>query len=212
MKKVGVALGAGITALAVLVASGLILTRPLSEEALRETGVIEPESRYVLVDGIRTRYVSSGRGEEAILFIHGFSSSLSTWSSCLDPVSRHYQVIALDLKGFGFSGKPDSEYSIGEYAAFVIHFMDAIGLQTATLCGNSMGGNIAWRIALKYPDRINRLILVDASGYPSEHSGTPLFLRLGRLPGMGRMLSPLVTRNRIRSSLESAYYDRAKVT
>jgi pimeloyl-ACP methyl ester carboxylesterase len=174
--------------------------------------VIEPDSRYVVVDGVRPRYTTGGGGKEAIVFIHGFSSSLFTWRECLAPISTQYRVFALDLKGFGFSGKPQSDYSIGEYVDFVIHFMDAVGLEKATLCGNSMGGNIAWRAALQYPKRVDRLILVDSSGYASPHSGVPFIMKLGRLPGAEMLFSILTTRGRIRSSLASAYYDDAKVT
>jgi pimeloyl-ACP methyl ester carboxylesterase len=193
-----------------LVAAPLV-ARPLSEDKLRELGVIEPDSLFVTVDGVKTRYVVKGEGESIIL-IHGFASSLYTWRQCLDPLSEHFRVIALDLKGFGYSDKPPSEYSIGEYVEFLSQFMDSIGIDKATLCGNSMGGLIAWRTALKYPERVDRLILVDAGGYPSERTGLPSFLKLARLPGAGRLFSLIMTRDRIRNSLESAYYDDSKVT
>ncbi|MBI4831385.1 MAG: alpha/beta hydrolase [Candidatus Lindowbacteria bacterium] len=146
------------------------------------------------------------------VFIHGFSSSLYTWRQCLAPIAGKYRVVALDLKGFGFTGKPSSEYTTDEYVDFLIHFMDALGLQTATLCGNSMGGNIAWRSALKYPERVDKLILVDAAGYEEKHAGMPAFLKLSSLPGVGELLSVALTRGRIRSLLESAYFDPARVT
>lgn len=212
LKKIGIALGISIAFVLAIGLFGLLLARPLSEAKLKESGVIEPDSRFLEVDGVSTRYIGRGGGEEAIVFIHGFSSTLWTWRSCLEPFSKQYRIYALDLKGFGFSGKPDSEYTTDEYVDFVIHFMDALELQTATLCGNSMGGNIAWRAALKHPDRIDRLILVDASGYASDHSGAPFFLSLGRLPGVGEILGSLITRGRIRATLESAYHDAAKVT
>jgi pimeloyl-ACP methyl ester carboxylesterase len=153
-----------------------------------------------------------GDAGETIVFIHGFSSSLFTWRSCLEPISKKYHVVALDLKGFGFSGKPDSLYTTDEYVEFVVRFMDTLGLQSATLCGNSMGGGIAWRTALKYPERVERLILVDSAGYPSNRSGLPFIMKLGSLPGMGKLFALFTTRGRIRASLESAYYDDSEVT
>jgi len=212
LKKIGVVLGILIAAVVVLVFFVILLSRPVDEEKLKELGVIESDSLYVNVDGVRTRYVTSGEGEQAIIFIHGFSSSLYSWRACLGPISRHYRVFALDLKGFGFSGKPASEYTTGEYVDFVIHFMDALKLDKATLCGNSMGGGIAWRTALKYPKRVEKLILVDAAGYPSTRSGLPFIMKLGRLPGMENLFSLFTTRGRIRSSLESAYYHDEQVT
>lgn len=212
LRKIGIVLGIFIAALVALFFFGLLLARPLSEEKLRELGVIEPDSLYVEVDGVRTRYVSSGAAAETIVFIHGFSSSLYSWRACLEPLSKRYRVIALDLKGFGFSEKPESEYTTGEYVDFVIHFMDALGLEKATLCGNSMGGGIAWRAALKYPDRVNRLILVDSGGYVSSRSDLPFIMKLARLPGMEKLFSLLTTRSQIRSSLQSAYLDDEQVT
>ena len=90
--------------------------------------------------------------------------------------------------------------------------MDALDLQTATLCGNSMGGNISWRTALKHPDRVDKLILVDAAGYVSTRSGVPFIMKLGRLPGADKLFSLFTTRGQIRSSLESAYYNDENVS
>jgi pimeloyl-ACP methyl ester carboxylesterase len=212
LKKIGAILGICIAAVVALILFGMILSRPVSKQKLEELGVIGADSRYVDVDGVSTRYVDMGEGEQAIVFIHGFSSSLYTWRACLAPLSEDYRVLALDLKGFGYSGKPPSDYTIADYVEFVVHFMDALSVDKATLCGNSMGGNIAWRTALAHPERVDKLILVDASGYPSEHKGIPLFLRLGRLPGVGKALGLFLTKGRIRESLESAYYDDNLVT
>jgi pimeloyl-ACP methyl ester carboxylesterase len=75
-----------------------------------------------------------------------------------------------------------------------------------------MGGGISWRTALKYPDRVDKLILVDAAGYVSTRSGLPFIMKLGRLPGAEKLFSLFTTRGRIRSSLESAYYFDDKVS
>jgi len=211
-KRLAVILAVILVICIALIVAALLVSRPLSEEKFRELGVIEPDSLFVDVDGVRTRYVVKGEGEQTIIMIHGFSSSLYSWRACLDPLSKHFCVIALDLKGFGYSEKPPSEYSITEYVEFVIRFMDSLGIDTATLCGNSMGGNIAWRTALKYPERVDKLILVDSAGYPSERTGLPFFMKLGRLPGAHRLFSLIVTQGRIRESLESAYYDDSNVT
>ncbi|GAB4350133.1 MAG: alpha/beta hydrolase [Candidatus Abyssubacteria bacterium] len=212
LRKIGVALGVVMAALLAVGAFRFVLVRPLSEQRLKELGVLDAGSSFVEVDGVRTHFVAMGTGEKAIVFVHGFSSSLYTWRECLEPLSKQYRVYALDLKGFGFSEKPDSEYTVDAYVDFLIRFMDELELPSATLCGNSMGGNIAWRAALKYPDRVERLILVDASGYPSDHSGIPFLLRLGRLPGMGEIFGAFVSRSQIRASLESAYFNDAAVT
>jgi len=210
VRKVGVALGVLIAVSLVLALVQPLLARPIPEQKLREIGIIEPDCEFVEVNGLRTRYVAKGQGD-ALLLIHGFSSSLYTWRASLDALAQQYRVYALDLKGFGFSDKPDSDYTIDEYVDFVAEFMNKLDMDSAVLCGNSMGGNISWRLALKYPDRVSKLILVDASGYPSDHTGVPFFVRLGRLPGAGNFFGLLTTRSRIRDSLESAYFDDRKV-
>jgi pimeloyl-ACP methyl ester carboxylesterase len=212
VRKLRVFFGVCIAVFAAGAVFAVAFMRPISDAKLKELGVIEPDSRFVTVDGVPTRYIEQGTGNETIVFIHGFSSSLYTWRQCAGQIAAKHHVVALDLKGFGFSGKPPSEYTVDEYVAFLMRFMDALGVQKATLCGNSMGGNIAWRAALKYPDRVDKLILVDASGYEEKHSGIPLFLKLGRFPGVGELLSVFMTRGRVRSALESAYYDSSRVT
>ena len=212
LKKIGIVLGTCIAALVALLLFGSMLARPFSEEKLKALGVIEPDSLFVEVDGVKTRYVTAGEGEETIVFIHGFSSSLFSWRACLESISKQYRVYALDLKGFGFSDKPESDYTVAEYVDFTVHFMDALDIKEAALCGSSMGGGIAWRTALKYPDRVKKLILVDSAGYVSSRSGLPFIMKLGRLPGMEKLFSLFTTRGQIRSSLESAYYDDEALT
>lgn len=216
IRKIGAALGICMAVFVALAAIWPLLTRPVSEQKLRDLGVLGPDSTFVNVNGVRTHYVAKGQGDDPIIFIHGFSSSLYTWSACLDAIAQQHRVYSLDLEGFGFSDKPAVDYTIDGYLDFVAHFMDALNIKSAVFCGNSMGGNISWRAALKYPDRVSKLILVDASGYPSEdagkHSGLPFLLRLGRLPGVGELFGFLASRGQIRASLESAYCEDSKVT
>ncbi len=153
LRKIGVAVGILIAAVVALLILAPLLIRPISEEKLRALGVIEPDSLFVDVDGVRTRYVTSGEGDKSIVFLHGFSSSLYSWRQVLEPISKTYRVYALDLKGFGFSGKPESDYTTDEYVDFVIDFMDALGVDRATLCGNSMGGGRSISPNIRYGQR-----------------------------------------------------------
>ena len=98
---------------------------------------------------------------------------MHAWRSCLEPVAAQHQVLALDLKGFGFSDKPVPAYSISEYPDFVVHLMDAVGLQTATPCGKPIGGNIVWRTvdAYYYPMRTGgamHAVLAKQRGFRGE--------------------------------------------
>jgi pimeloyl-ACP methyl ester carboxylesterase len=122
-------------------------------------------------------------------------------------------VIAIDLKGFGFSGKPDGDYSRRAQAVLVGHLLDFLKIDKAWLCGNSMGGEVALNFALMNPDRVDGLILIDSGGVKVPGSGSlaPAYVKM---PVVGRVLTGLALRSDklVREGLEKSFYDRAKVT
>jgi pimeloyl-ACP methyl ester carboxylesterase len=79
----------------------------------------------------------------------------------MEAFSQYYRVYALDLIGHGFSDRPKIAYTAENYIHFLRDFMDGIGIEKATLIGNSMGGGIAWGMAILFPERVNRLILIN---------------------------------------------------
>lgn len=117
----------------------------------------------VTVNGVRVHYVRQGRGAP-LLLLHGFTvgSSRLTYGPSFGPLARNFDVIAPDLPGYGFSGSPDTLYSTADYVAFVVGFMDALGLERANLVGFSKGGAIALGVGLEHPERLHKLILVSA--------------------------------------------------
>jgi pimeloyl-ACP methyl ester carboxylesterase len=122
-------------------------------------------------------------------------------------------VIAVDFKGFGFSGKPDGDYSRRAQATLIAHLLDYLKIDQAWLCGNSMGGEIALNVALLNPQRIAGLILIDSGGVEVPGSGSlaPGYLLI---PVVGRVLTALtLTSDKlVRQGLEKSFYDRSKVT
>jgi pimeloyl-ACP methyl ester carboxylesterase len=105
-------------------------------------------------------YVEKGEGE-TLLLIHGFGAGMWIWEKQIEILSRSYKVYALDLVGHGFSDRPKIDYTYEAYIQFLKAFMDGVGIGKATLIGNSMGGGIAWAMAVFHPDRVSRLILID---------------------------------------------------
>jgi len=105
-------------------------------------------------------YVQTGDGE-SILLIHGFGAGFWVWEKQIEMLSRNYRVYALDLVGHGFSDRPKMEYTPETYIHFLRDFMDGLGIERATLVGNSMGGGIAWAVAALFPERVKKLILVN---------------------------------------------------
>ena len=141
---------------------------------------------------VRVRYVVRGEGP-ALVLVHGLGASLSVWNENIEELSRAHRVFALDLPGHGESDKPGELYydSISG-AHFLTSFMDAVGIDNATLMGNSAGGHIAAACALRYPQRLDRLILVSSAGLGREMAW---FLRASSLPLLGELLQLPIFRN-----------------
>jgi pimeloyl-ACP methyl ester carboxylesterase len=133
--------------------------------------------KTVLVNGNRIAYLDAGDGPPVIL-VHGFGGSLWQWEYQQSALSAAHRVITLDLPGSGFSDKPDIAYGPDEMVAFFRAFMDAVGLSRASLVGNSMGAGLVIGMALAYPNRVDRLVLI--GGFPDrvrEKLASPLIRR-----------------------------------
>lgn len=169
-------------------------------------------SHFADIDGVRIHYQEKGAGTPLIL-LHGFTSSTYSWKDVFQPLTKNFRVIAVDLKGFGFSGKPDGDYSRRAQATLVSHLLDYLKIDKAWLCGNSMGGEIALNLALVNPQRLAGLILIDSAGVEVSGGGSlaPSYLLI---PVVGRVVTALaLTSDKlVRQGLEKSFYDRTKVT
>ncbi len=127
------------------------------------------ESRYIDAGGIRTHYVEAGKGETLIL-IHGGGAGadgIGNWRRSVPVFAKRFRVIALDMIGFGATGKPDPsrfEYSQVARLVHLRNFLDAMKIRTASFIGNSMGGCTALGLAVESPERIERLVLMGSAG------------------------------------------------
>jgi pimeloyl-ACP methyl ester carboxylesterase len=169
-------------------------------------------SHFTDIDGVRIHYQEKGTGTPLVL-LHGYTSSTYSWKDVFEPLSKSFHVIAVDLKGFGFSGKPDGDYTRRAQAILVAHLLEHLNIDKAWLCGNSMGGEVALNVALANPERVAGLILIDSGGVqvPGSGSLTPNYLLI---PVVGRVLTALALRSDklVREGLEKCFYDRSKVT
>jgi pimeloyl-ACP methyl ester carboxylesterase len=184
----------------------------LSFDELRAGVPYEAYSQFADIDGVRIHYQEKGTGTPLVL-IHGYTSSTYSWKDVFEPLSKTFRVIAVDLKGFGFSGKPDGDYSRRAQATLVTHLLEHLHIEQAWLCGNSMGGAVALNVALANPGRVAGLILIDSAGIDVKGSGSlaPSYLLV---PIVGRILIALsLTSDKlVREGLQKSFYDRAKVT
>jgi pimeloyl-ACP methyl ester carboxylesterase len=125
--------------------------------------------RWVLVDGAPVNVIELGSTEaqEGVLplvFVHGLSGSWPNWLEQLPVLASGRRVIAMDLPGFGHSPMPSWPISISAYARMLDGLLDVLGIDAAALVGNSMGGFISAELAIAYPQRVERLVLVSAAG------------------------------------------------
>ena len=124
-----------------------------------------------------------------MVLLHGSASSLEGFERVAELLSASYDVIRPDLPGFGRTGpRPDRDYRVRTYAGTVARFMTALDVPHFAVVGNSLGGNIAWNLALDAPERVDTLVLINATGYPEK--SLPAGLRLARNP----LLRPLLRR------------------
>ncbi|TAK48923.1 MAG: alpha/beta fold hydrolase [Xanthobacteraceae bacterium] len=123
--------------------------------------------RRIEAAGIATNYHDAGTGFP-ILFIHGSGPGVSAWANwrlTMPELARRFRVIAPDMVGFGFSDRPpDVAYTIESWVAQAVGVLDALGIKQAHVVGNSFGGAIALALAIRHPERVNRLVLMGSLG------------------------------------------------
>ncbi|HEX8846768.1 MAG TPA: alpha/beta hydrolase [Pyrinomonadaceae bacterium] len=165
-------------------------------------------SRFAEVDGVRLHYQEAGApAAPPLLLIHGFSASNFVWKDVFLPLADSgFRVIAPDLVGFGFSGKPrQGEYTIEAQARMMMGLVAHLGIESATLVGSSYGGAVAATCALDYPLSVERLVLVDA--VINDYARSRPLLRLVASPLIGDLVSPLMlgSRRLVRQQLRKGY-------
>jgi pimeloyl-ACP methyl ester carboxylesterase len=147
--------------------------------------------RRVRLHGHDVSYRMAGEGP-AIVLIHGMAGSSCTWREVMPLLARSYTVVAPDLMGHGESAKPMGDYSLGAYASGLRDLLvGALGIESATIVGQSLGGGVAMQLAYQHPELCERLVLVGSGGLGREVSWT---LRLLTLPGAEYALPALFPR------------------
>jgi pimeloyl-ACP methyl ester carboxylesterase len=176
---------------------------------MSERSEADADSQWAELDGLRIHYKRSGRGP-AILLLHGSGSSLYGVERVAKLLGGSFDVITPDLPGFGRTGpRADRDYRVPTYAATMAGFMDALGVARYAVVGNSLGGNVAWNLALNHPERLTGLILINATGYPEK--GLPAGIRLARNPVLRPLLRRWMPRCAVERNLHSAVGPRSDI-
>jgi pimeloyl-ACP methyl ester carboxylesterase len=190
--------GISISALGAFVAAKLLLRPGDVEWEKNRAAVFHADySRFVEVDGVRVHYQEVGDPNAPPMFlIHGFAASNLVWSKVfLELAAPGFRVIAPDLPGYGYSGKPRHlDYTIASQAKMVLSLLSQLGINRAVLVGSSYGAAIAATMALDHPALVEKLVLVGAvtNNRPTRY----LLMRLFSSPIIGDILSPLVVGSR----------------
>lgn len=117
--------------------------------------------RVRLETGLQAHYMEQGDKEGVpVILLHGYTDSWFSFSLAMPHISSRLRLLALDQRGHGDSDRPDTGYTLGEFARDVLAFMDAVGLTTAAIVGHSMGSFVAQHVAAMAPDRVERLVLI----------------------------------------------------
>jgi pimeloyl-ACP methyl ester carboxylesterase len=218
MKKMNIIILVGLITVLLLLAVGPFLVPiPPLKGAVPPEQLADPDSKFIDINGLRVHYKEAGQGEPALILEHGFAASLFSWREVLGPLAQKRRVVAFDRPAFGLTERPmewegPNPYSVETQADLTISLMDALRIQKAILVGNSAGGTVATLAALRYPERIPALVLVD----PAIHQGgrPAWFGWLARTPQM-RRLGPLLARQIQKSGRKfgaMAWHDPSRFT
>lgn len=145
-----------------------------------------PQDRFIRVGNINTRYWAEGDNGPAVLLVHGLGGSVENWAPNIGPLSQRHRVYALDLRGFGRSDKTPLIHSLYDLVQFIDDFMQVLQIEKASLIGNSLGGGLALQFAIQYPEKVEKLVLVDNAGMGRE---TIADFKLIFVPWIGEILT-----------------------
>jgi pimeloyl-ACP methyl ester carboxylesterase len=156
--------------------------------------------RHVPIHGHEVGYRIAGDSDEALVLIHGLTGSSTTWRAVMPTLAERFTVIAPDLLGHGESAKPRGDYSLGAFASGIRDLLVTLGIERATVVGHSLGGGVAMQLAYQFPERCERLVLVNSGGLGKDvHAilravslpGSELVLPVVLLPQVQRILAEL---------------------
>jgi pimeloyl-ACP methyl ester carboxylesterase len=178
--------------------------------------VVNIRGEWIEVEGLRIHFLMAGQTDAPVLLLHGggYDSASLSYKQSIGPISQYHRVFAPDWPGYGESEKPKTRYSTEYYVDFLGHLMDALGLEKANLIGISMGGAISLGFSLRWPQKVEKLVLVDSHGLGKEVPGRVMSYVMVRLPLLNKLVWAAMGRSRrmVKWSLQTVFYDSQAVT
>ena len=153
---------------------------------------------WLEIDGLRIHCFVAGETGSPVILLHGggLDSAFLSWGKVIGPLSDHHRIFVPDLPGYGQSDHPSIQYTMDFYLTFLAHLLDALHLEQISLVGLSMGGGIALGFALRFPARVEKLVLVAPYGILDKVSAHKWGYLLVHLPSLDELSYWLVGRSR----------------
>tara|TARA_B100000767_G_scaffold226502_1_gene216171 strand:- start:53 stop:1027 length:975 start_codon:yes stop_codon:yes gene_type:complete len=169
------------------------------------------QSQFIEVNEMQVHYRDEGDGFPIVL-VHGTAASLHTWDAWTHELKKTNRVIRMDLPAFGITGpNKNADYSLEAYTTFLHSFLEKLQLKKFHIAGNSLGGNIAWNYTADYPENVEKLILVDASGLPTNKQ-PPAIFKMAKTPLLKTLFLYVTPKILIKKNIEEVYADDSKIT
>ena len=196
--------------LAFVLLLGWGLWTPDLDRADLERQYARASSQFVQTPGLRTHvHIEGPAHAPVLLLLHGFGSSLQTWDAWGQGLATEYQVVRLDIAGFGLTGPAEpGDYSDEADVQRLLAVVDQLGLSTMTVVGHSMGGRLAWHFAAAHPQRVDKLVLIAPDGFPDPQAHSEMTYAVPAWMGLVRYTLP---RWMIKKGVASAYADPSRL-
>ena len=172
-------------------------------------------SSFMPIMGMHVHYRDEGNQQDTVplVLIHGTSSSLHTWEKVTailnQPAYGNKRVISLDLPAFGLTGpNPENTYSYKNFTQVIDSLFIKLKISHCIIGGNSLGGGIAWHYAVAHPNKVAKLILIDASGYPKKKEKGSLGFTIAQIPVINNLLLYITPKSLVKKSIEGVYYNK----
>ena len=200
----------GVTLAAVLL-GGCWLYTPDKPRAALEQLYLRQASDMREVAGTQLHVRDDGpKDAPTVILLHGFGSSLHTFEPWAEALNADYRVVRLDLPGSGLSPPdPTGNYTDARSIALILVLMDDLGIDRATLVGNSIGGRIAWNMAVDHPERVEKLVLISPDGFASPGFA---YGEAADVPAMMKAMRFTLPKSAIRPNLAASYGDPKRLT
>lgn len=209
--------GLGTLVIIMIVAFSVFAQKDISKEVLIKkyaTG----NSKFMPIMGMQVHYRDEGNPQDSIplVLIHGTSSSLHTWEKVTallnDAKHGNKRVISLDMPAFGLTGPNlENSYHYDNYTQVIDSLLIKLNVKKCMIGGNSLGGGIAWHYAVTLPQKVSKLILIDATGYPMKNEKGSLGFKIAQMPVINNLLLFITPKSLVRKSIEDVYYDQSLI-